>query len=266
MPFLIASWCEPENAVYTRSPTYGWRGCTGRRLQYSVARRSSSMSEMSRHGSMPWLNRFIASVTTSTLPVRSPLPNSVPSIAVRAGHHAELGRGDRAAAIVVRVQAQHDLVAVLDVAVEPLDDVAVDVGRVHLDRGGQVQDQLAVDRRLDDVHDRFADLEREVGLGAGEALGRVLVADVGARHGALQLAAPARGVGGDLDDARVGPGRRRRGAAARRSSCRSGRSRAARRCRHSNVRSISSRRHWVSTWMVTSSGIRSSSMSWRMKS
>ncbi len=37
------------------------------------------MSEMSSSGSTPWLNRFMASVTMSTLPVRSPLPNSVPS-------------------------------------------------------------------------------------------------------------------------------------------------------------------------------------------
>jgi hypothetical protein len=37
------------------------------------------MSEMSSSGSMPWLKRFMAMVTTSTLPVRSPLPNSVPS-------------------------------------------------------------------------------------------------------------------------------------------------------------------------------------------
>src|SRR3989442_591960 len=36
--------------------------------------------------------------------------------------------------------------------------------------------------------------------------------------------------------------------------------------RHSNVRSTSSRRHWVSTWIVTSSGMRSCSMSWRMNS
>ena len=28
---------------------------------------------------MPWENRFMARVTMSTLPVRSPLPNSVPS-------------------------------------------------------------------------------------------------------------------------------------------------------------------------------------------
>ena len=32
------------------------------------------------------------------------------------------------------------------------------------------------------------------------------------------------------------------------------------------MRSISSGRHWVSTWIVTSSGIRSSSISWRTKS
>ena len=34
----------------------------------------------------------------------------------------------------------------------------------------------------------------------------------------------------------------------------------------SKVRSISASRAWVSTWMTTSSGIRSSSMSWRTKS
>ena len=37
------------------------------------------MSEMSTIGSMPWLNRFIARVTRSTLPVRSPWPNRQPS-------------------------------------------------------------------------------------------------------------------------------------------------------------------------------------------
>ena len=37
-------------------------------------------------------------------------------------------------------------------------------------------------------------------------------------------------------------------------------------CSDSYVRSISSSRAWVSTWMTTSSGIRSSSMSMRTKS
>jgi hypothetical protein len=62
-------------------------------LQYSAVRRISSMSLMSIIGSTPWLNRFIASVTRSTLPVRSPLPNSAALDAVGAGHDAELGGG-----------------------------------------------------------------------------------------------------------------------------------------------------------------------------
>ena len=37
------------------------------------------MSEKSICGSMPWLNRFIPSVTRQTLPVRSPCPNRQPS-------------------------------------------------------------------------------------------------------------------------------------------------------------------------------------------
>ena len=44
-------------------------------------------------------------------------------------------------------------------------------------------------RRLDDVGDRVADLHRVLDLGAGIALGRVLVADVGAGHRRLELAA-----------------------------------------------------------------------------
>ena len=121
--------------------------------------------------------------------------------AIGARHHAELRGGDAAPAVVVWVQAEADLLAVLDVAPEPLDDVAVDVRRVALDRRRQVQHDLAVDRRLDDVHHGLADLDREVGLGAGEALGRVLVAHRGRRDGVLQLAAELGGVDGDVGDA-----------------------------------------------------------------
>ena len=42
-PLLMASWCDPENAVYTRSPAYGCRSCTGSWLQYSTVRRISSI-------------------------------------------------------------------------------------------------------------------------------------------------------------------------------------------------------------------------------
>jgi len=76
------------------------------------------MSEKFSIGSTPWLKRFSASVTTSTFPVRSPLPNSRALDAVGAGHHAELGGGHRGATVVVGVQREHDRVAGADVAME----------------------------------------------------------------------------------------------------------------------------------------------------
>ena len=120
---------------------------------------------------------------------------------VGAGHDAELGRRHAGALVVVRVQRQADAVAVRHVAVEVLDDVAVDVRRVHLDRGRQVEDELAIGVGLDDVAHRRADLDGVVDLGAGEALGAVLVAHVGARQRGLELLAELGGVGGDLGDA-----------------------------------------------------------------
>ena len=124
---------------------------------------------------------------------------------VGAGHDAELGRGHRGAPVVVGMQRKHDRVPVADVAVEVLDHVAVDVGRGHLHGGGQVQDQRPFRRRADDVHHRFADLDGEVGLGAGVALGGVLEADAvtaaGLPEGAEVVHAALGAAGGDLDDA-----------------------------------------------------------------
>ena len=99
------------------------------------------MSVMSSSGSTPWLNRFIASVIDVDVAGALAVAEQRALDAVGAGHHAELGGGDGAAAVVVRVQRQHDAVAVRTCAVEPLDHVGVDVRRVHLDRGRQVQDE-----------------------------------------------------------------------------------------------------------------------------
>ena len=57
--------------------------------------------------------------------------------------------------------------------------------------------------RLEGIADRGADLDGVVDLGAGEALGRVLVAHGRVRHGLLELAGQLGGVGGDLRDALV---------------------------------------------------------------
>ena len=64
--------------------------------------------------------------------------------ALGAGHHAELGRRDRGAAIVVRMDRQHDRVALRDVTAEPFDLIRVDVRRRHLDGRRQIEDDLAL--------------------------------------------------------------------------------------------------------------------------
>ena len=120
---------------------------------------------------------------------------------VGAGQQAELGRGHAGPPVVVRVQAQHERVAPGEVAVHPLDGVGVHVGRGHLDRGRQVEDERVVRARLDDLGHLVAHPQRELQLGAGVGLRAVLEADLGVAHvlGVL-LAQPGRG-GGDVGDA-----------------------------------------------------------------
>ncbi len=48
-------------------------------VRRSYFSRMAGRSEKSSSGFTPWQTKFIASVTTSTLPVRSPFPNKVPS-------------------------------------------------------------------------------------------------------------------------------------------------------------------------------------------
>ena len=135
------------------------------------------MSEMSTIGSMPWLNRFIARVTRSTLPVRSPWPKRQPSTRSAPAIIAS----SVAATAVPRSLCGCRLITVFCAAGqlpgEPLDLVGVHVGCRHLDRGRQVEDDLAAVVGLPDVTDRLAHLDRERQLGAGEDLGAVLVAD-----------------------------------------------------------------------------------------
>ena len=91
---------------------------------------------------------------------------------VGARQHRQLGCRHCRPPVVVRVQAEHDGLAVLDGPAEPLDHVGVDVGAVHLHRGRKVEDHRCLGRRFDHVHHGLADLDGELGLGPGEALGR----------------------------------------------------------------------------------------------
>ena len=63
---------------------------------------------------------------------------------VGAGQDGQFGGGHRRAPVVVGVQAEGRTTPVARGAAEPLDDVGVDIGGVHLDGGGQVEDERAL--------------------------------------------------------------------------------------------------------------------------
>ena len=91
-----------------------------------------------------------------------------------AGHQRELRRRHGGAAIVVRVNRKDHARTVGYAPPEPLELVGVGVRRRHLDGRREVEDEPPRSGRLDDLLDRLADVEREVELGAGETLGRIL--------------------------------------------------------------------------------------------
>ena len=105
--------------------------------------RSRRCREMSRPGSTPWVNMFSARVTTSTLPVRSPLPNSVPSTrsapAISASSAAATPVPRSLCGWTLRMTQSRFLM------LRPNHSIwsAIDVGRRHLDRRRQVEDHLA---------------------------------------------------------------------------------------------------------------------------
>jgi hypothetical protein len=121
--------------------------------------------------------------------------------AVGARHDSELGGGHAGAAIVVRVQAEHDRGAPREMSMHPLDLVGVDVGGRDLDGGRQVDDRLVLGRRLPDLGDRVADLLGEGELGRGEGFRAVFEAPIGVRLRGRQVAYQPRRAGRDLDDA-----------------------------------------------------------------
>ena len=119
--------------------------------------------------------------------------------ALGTGQHGQLGVGDAAAAVVVRVSGKNDTVTIFQVVGAPLDLVGVDVRHAHLDRDRQVDDHGAVGRGLHDVQHGVADLYGVFRLGAGKAFGAVLKQEV-ALVLLAQLLDELRTVDGDLFD------------------------------------------------------------------
>ena len=94
------------------------------------------------------------------------------------GHLSQFRGGDSGSPIVVRVQRDRHELPVFDVAAEVLDLVSVGVRGGALDRGRQVEDDLAVVVRLPNLRDGIAHLDGEIGRGLGEDLGAVLISEL----------------------------------------------------------------------------------------
>ena len=106
---MIASWCEPEKAVNTSSPPYGWRGCTGSWLQCSTVRITSLMSEKSMPGIDALRVQVEAERDEADVAGALAVAEQAALDALRARHQRELGRGDAAAAVVVRMHRETTL-------------------------------------------------------------------------------------------------------------------------------------------------------------
>ena len=120
--------------------------------------------------------------------------------AVGAGHVPQLGRGDCGSAVIVGVQRDDDVLAVIDVSAHPLDTVRVHVRRCHLDRCGQVNDDFTFGGRLQDLKDLVAHVDGEFEFGSRVGLGAVLVEDIRAGQFIFEGQTEAGRVTRDIDD------------------------------------------------------------------
>ena len=100
---------------------------------------------------------------------------------VRARQQSELTISHAATAVVVRVQAEDNFIAELEVLVNVRNLRGVNVRQTHFDGHGDIDNRAAVDDGLPHVEDGVANFEGVFGLGAGETFGRVFKAIICAR-------------------------------------------------------------------------------------
>src|SRR5690554_1406611 len=98
---------------------------------------------------------------------------------VGTGQQPQFASGYTCATVVMGVQADDNLVAVIDMATEVLDLVGVDVGHGHFNRGRQVENQLVGFSGLNHLADRVAHFNSKFGFGSAEGFRRVFKTPVG---------------------------------------------------------------------------------------
>ncbi len=118
---------------------------------------------------------------------------------VGAGHHRQFSGGHTGTTVIVGVDADDQVIAVLDVAAEPLDLVGVVVGGGALHRGRQVDDHLVVGTGPEGLAHGVDDLHRKVHLGGGEQLRRILEGPVGLGGRLHQVTDLGGGIDRNLD-------------------------------------------------------------------
>jgi hypothetical protein len=173
---------------------------------------------------------------------------------VGARHQPQLGRRDAGAAVVVRVERDHHAVAVGDIAAEPFDLVGIDVGRRASTVAGRLRisgfsgvgrstsitaAQTSTEKSSSAVEKVSGNIRTPVGAGCFAASSR-------------RIFAPSTAICRGSRRAHAEHDRRQAG----RDRVVEMDDRAARLRRLSKLVSIRSRRDWVSTWTVTSSGMR----------
>ena len=121
--------------------------------------------------------------------------------AISAGHIAKLCRSDCCSPVVVRVQAENDVLAVVQVPRHPLNRVRIQIRCCHFHGGWQVDDDFAIRSRLQDVQHLVTDLKCKLELCSRVALRRVLVIDVGVWNHRLHRPAELGAFQGDVDNA-----------------------------------------------------------------
>src|SRR5690606_17303104 len=89
-------------------------------------------------------------------------------------HHGKLRGSNRSTAVIVRVHAQDDGVAMLQVAVHPLDLICIQIRRRGFNGGRKVEDHFPVGCRSPLFGNRVANLFGELRLGCAEDFGRIL--------------------------------------------------------------------------------------------
>ena len=88
--------------------------------------------------------------------------------AVRTREVTELGRRYPRAAVIVGMKRKHDALACVQMAIHPFDGIRVHIWGRHLDRRREIDNDLLLGGRFDDVDDRVAHACRVLEFRAGE--------------------------------------------------------------------------------------------------